>query len=50
LPYKYAKSGVVAELVNVSVVCPRNPVLKLGVDNIFSDSVCIKSEFKIVGT
>ena len=35
------KSGGVAELANASVDHPRDPGSNLGVDKIFSDSVCI---------
>ena len=38
-----------AELANGSVVHPRNPGSNVGVDKIFSDSVCISFEFKSVG-
>jgi hypothetical protein len=38
----------VVELDNVSVVHPRDPGSNLGVDKIFSDSVCILFEFKFV--
>ena len=36
-----------AELVNASVVRPRDPGSNLGLDKIFSDSVYVRFEFKI---
>ena len=37
------------ELANASVVHPRDLGSNLGIDKIFSDSVCVGFEFKFVG-
>ena len=46
---KIVQNGGMAELANVSVVRPRDTGSNLGVDKIFSDSVCVGFEFKFVG-
>ena len=42
------RSGGMADLANAWVVHPRNLGSNLGVNKIFSDSVCVSFEFKSV--
>ncbi len=42
------KSGCMADLANVDLVCPRGPGSNLAKDILFSYSVCIGFEFKSV--